>query len=113
MQLPDILFNIAGIALGAHVVLSFVTVRGLADYPIVAAAVFTAPNRLLGTPAWMPQWMQLMRVRYFWPFRALPVGTASIEAGMRRLLLATRLAGFCFACSLLGFFVSLLIEAGS
>src|ERR1700751_5771660 len=112
MHLSEVLFNTAGIAMLAHFALSFVSVRSLVNHPAVAAELFAVPNRLLGTPEWTPQWMRLMRVRYFLPFRAMPKCTRTLDAGVRRVLRATRLTGFCFPCALLGFFISVFIEAG-
>ena len=103
----DFLFLTAGVAMLAHVVLSRAAVRSLADYPSVQSDLFAVPNRLLGTP----EGFRLMRVRYFWPFLPLPEAARSLDPGIQRLLQATRQAGFCFACAIIGFLGTLLIEA--
>jgi hypothetical protein len=106
-SIPDILLLAAGIAMLAHVVLSRAAVRSLADYPSVLTDLFAVPNQPLGTP----EGFRLMRVRYFWPFRALPEAARSLDPGIQRLLQATRQAGFCFACAMLGYLGTLFIEA--
>jgi hypothetical protein len=92
----------------AHMALSAVALRSLANHPGVAAELFAVPNRPLGTP----DWIRLMRVRYFLPFKAMPESTRTLDAGVRGILWATRVTGLCFACAMLGFFISVFVEAG-
>jgi hypothetical protein len=71
--------------------------------------LFGVPNRWLGTP----NDIRLLRVRYFWPFRALPSGTERLPPWVRGTLLAARLAGFIFLCAISGFFVAAFVAAGA
>jgi hypothetical protein len=109
MNISEVFFYTAGIAMLAHMALSAVAVRSLAEHSAVAAELFAVPNRPLGTPGWI----RLMRVRYFLPFSAMPETTRTLDSGIRGLLWATRLTGFCFACAILGFFISAFVEAGA
>jgi hypothetical protein len=83
----------------AHMTLSAVALRDLANHPAVAAELFAVPNRPLGTP----DWIRLRRVRNFLPFKAMPESTRTLDSDVRGLLWATRLTGLCFACAILGF----------
>ena len=98
----------AGVAMLLHIALSIIARRGLATYPVLEAQLFAVPNRWLGGPGLI----QLLRVRYFLPFRALPEGSHVLEPWVRATLLASRLSGLIFLCAILGFFVAAFIDAG-
>ena len=104
----DVLFLTAGISMFVHLALCVILRRGLLNHPAIEDELFATPNRPLGTP----NFMRLLRVRYFMPFRALPVEAHRLELWVRITLLATRVTGLCSICAILGFFVAAFVEAG-
>jgi len=104
----DILAFTAGVAMLLHIALSIIARRGLASYPLLEAQLFAVPNRWLGGP----DLIQLLRVGYFLPLRALPEGSHALEPWVRATLLAARLSGLIFLCAILGFFIAAFIAAG-
>ena len=91
-----------------HIALSTIARRGLGSHPLIEAELFAVPNGWLG----MPDLIRLLRVRYFLPFRALPVGSHMLEPWVRATLLAARVSGLIFICATLGFFMAAFVEAG-
>ena len=104
----ETLFLTAGVAMFLHIALSTIARRGLANHPALEAQLFAVPNRWLGTP----DLIQLLRVRYFLPFRPLPEGSRLLEPWVQATLLAARLSGLIFLCAILGFFIAAFIDAG-
>jgi hypothetical protein len=104
----DVLFLTAGISMFVHIALCVILRRGLLNHPAIEDELFATPNRPLGKP----NFIRLLRVRYFMLFRALPEEAHGLEPWVRITLLATRVTGLCFICANLGFFVAAFIEAG-
>jgi hypothetical protein len=104
----ETLFFTAGVAMLLHIALSTIARRGLASHPAIETELFAVPNRWLGAP----DLIQLLRVRYFLPFRELPEGSHVLEPWVRGTLLAARLSGLIFLCAILGIFVTAFIDAG-
>jgi len=104
----ETLFLTAGVAMLLHIALSTIARRGLASHPVIEAELFAVPNRWLAAP----DLIQLLRVQYFLPFRALPKGSHVLKPWVRGTLLAARLSGLIFVCAILGFFVAAFIDAG-
>jgi hypothetical protein len=103
-----LLFLTAGIAMFLHLALCVILRRGLSNHPAIEDALFAVPNRVLGTP----NFIRLLRVRYFMPFSRLPEEAHRLESWVRITLMATRVTGLCFICAILGFFVAAFVEAG-
>jgi hypothetical protein len=99
----DLLLTAGGTAMLLHIALCAVVLRALrsSDQEIVGE-LFATPN----------QWLGLLRVSYYFPFRALPPGTSQLEPWVLVTLFAARLAGLCFACGMFGFLAIAFIEAG-
>jgi hypothetical protein len=104
----DALFLTAGISMFLHLALGAILRRGLSNHPAIEDELFAVPNRLLGTP----NFIRLLRVRYFMPFRALPEEAHRLKPWVRITLVATRITGLCFICAILGFFVAAFVEVG-
>ena len=107
---PDAFFLAAAVAMLSHLALSGI-VRGALSSPEdqgLLDELFAVPNRWLGSPTGS----RYLRVRYFFPFRALPSGADRLPPWVRAALFAARVCGLCIVCALLGFFVALFIEVG-
>jgi hypothetical protein len=102
----ELSFLTGGAAMLAHVCLCWLLLRGLANNGSVKEALMAIPNRPLAPTSGI----RLLRARYYLPWQSLPPGASDLEPWVRRPLLASRITGFLFAASLLGFFVSVLTE---
>ena len=100
-DIPGILFDVAGACLAVHFAACFMTYRRLSSHRELAEALFGVPNRPLGTP----DWIRLLRFRYFFPSRHIPGELLTLGMDVRLPLTAARLSGFCFLCAVLGLFV--------
>jgi hypothetical protein len=116
----EFFLTVAGAGMLLHIALCAVVLRALrgSEYHAIAGELFAVPNQWLGAPDQIDQMrvlgvqIRLLRVRYFFPFRALPPGASKLEPWVGASLFAARLAGLTFACGMLGFLVTALIEAG-
>jgi len=95
-----------GVAMFAHLGLCALLLRGLENNGSFREALMAIPNRPLGTPLSI----RLLRARYYLPWQSLPPGASDLEPWVRRTLLASRIAGFLFAVSVIGFFVAIFAE---
>jgi hypothetical protein len=98
---------VAGASMLAHLGLCALLRRDLTNNRAAEEDPLATPNRPLGTPGSI----RLLRVRYYLPWRSLPPSASGLDPSARAILLASRLTGFLFVASLIGFFVVSLAEA--
>ena len=101
------LFYVAGYAMLTHVVLCFILRRGLGKGSDIEGEILAILNRWLGSPIDF----RLLRVRYYWPWTALPAGTKALAPWVRTTLTMARITGLLFPLGLLGFFVGVFLTA--
>jgi hypothetical protein len=107
----------AGVGMLLHIALCAVVLRALrgSEHRAIVGELFAVPNQWLGAPDQtrvLGVQIRLLRVRYFFPFRALPPGASELQPWVGASLFGARLGGLTFACGMLGFLATVLIEAG-
>jgi hypothetical protein len=104
---PALLLLMAGSAMLAHFGLCWLLRRGLADDTAAARDLMAIPNRPLGTP----DYVRLLRVRYYFPWSSLPPSASDLDGRVRLILMAARVTGFIFAICIFGVLVACIAEA--
>jgi hypothetical protein len=105
-----IVFKIAALGMGLHVVLSILLLAILRNDSL-ADELFALPNAWLG-PRPSPLGLRLLRAKYFLPWVALPGSMAQQPPFVHGLLLISRLAGAAFPCLMIIFLVLMIFESG-
>jgi len=91
----------------AHLGLCALLLRGLESNVVARDALMAIPNRPLAPTSRI----RLLRARYYLPWQSLPPGASDLKPWVRRTLLASRIAGFLFAGSVIGFLVAIFAQA--
>jgi hypothetical protein len=85
----DLLFYMAGVALLAHIALCLLLQHGLIDDPTVLRELFVTPNKwAVGNSRF-----QLLRARYYLPWRSVPGNLQSMSRGQRALFRLAQVTG--------------------
>lgn len=85
----NIAFNIAGAALLTHLVICWLMKNSLVANDAALRQLFAVPNqRLVGSSGF-----QLLRVRYYLPWRATPAGIDSLSGSQRVMLGLAQVTG--------------------
>jgi len=107
VDVQNVLFVTAGMALLAHVALSLSLQRRLTDRPDVLQALFANPNRFMAKESSF----RLLRARYYLCWRKLPEQVNSIDSSLRKQSTLARLTGLLMPVCALGFLGAATLQA--
>ena len=105
-----IVFKIAALGMGVHVVLSILLLAILRNDPL-ADELFALPNAWLG-PRPNPLSLRLLRAKYFLPWVVPPSSMAQQPLFVHGLFWFSRLAGAAFPCLMIIFLVLMIVDSG-
>lgn len=103
----EILFKLAGQAMGVNLLCSLVLLATLHNDPM-ANELFAMPNAWLGArPRWLS--LRLLRAKFFLPWVPSPHGMSDQSLAIRIIFWLARGSGTAFPLMILAFLVSLFI----
>jgi hypothetical protein len=97
--LLNVVFYVAGVALLVHLAICWLLQRSLTSNPDALQELFASPNQVLGKSRF-----QLLRVRYYVPWRAASSILPSMDVPQRLMLTLARISGILVPLCFLIFF---------
>jgi hypothetical protein len=95
-----VLFNVAGVALLAHLAICWLLQRSLAISPGTLEELFAIPNRGLGNKSKF----QLLRISYYFPWKSVSRKTEPMDTSQKFMLRLAQITGMLVPLCILTFF---------